>query len=255
MRNRLTYGNVVSSLALFVALGGTGYAAITLPRNSVKATQIAADAVGRSELRPGSVTSAEVKNGTLRQADFAAGQLAAGPRGLPGANGATGPAGASGATGAPGRDGAAGKEGAVGPPGPTVSASASVEADFFVTPMNTLSDSDPVEVPITTTFQSRLVATATVSLRDASSDTTPSNVNCTLTLDDPPPALETGTPIGQQMQAMLPPNTTAAHTALAATGRSASLPPGTHFVALHCLSSDSGAVVDAADLTVIAVAG
>ena len=39
-RPRATFANVVSSLALFVALGGTGYAAVSLPRNSVGARQI-----------------------------------------------------------------------------------------------------------------------------------------------------------------------------------------------------------------------
>ena len=34
--------NAVAYMALFVALGGTSYAAVKLPRNSVKATQIRA---------------------------------------------------------------------------------------------------------------------------------------------------------------------------------------------------------------------
>ena len=35
LRARLTFANVMSVAALFVALGGTGYAAIVLPANSV----------------------------------------------------------------------------------------------------------------------------------------------------------------------------------------------------------------------------
>ncbi len=35
VRSRLTYANVVASMALFVALGGVGYAAVKLPKNSV----------------------------------------------------------------------------------------------------------------------------------------------------------------------------------------------------------------------------
>ena len=42
IRSKLTYANVCSSLALFVALGGTSYAAITLPRDSVGSNAILA---------------------------------------------------------------------------------------------------------------------------------------------------------------------------------------------------------------------
>ena len=49
---RLTYANVASSLALFVALGGTGYAALQIPRNSV----------GAKEIRQGAVRSNEIRN-------------------------------------------------------------------------------------------------------------------------------------------------------------------------------------------------
>ena len=45
LRGRLSYANVTATLALFIALGGTSYAAITLPRNSVGAKQIRAGAV------------------------------------------------------------------------------------------------------------------------------------------------------------------------------------------------------------------
>jgi hypothetical protein len=36
---RLTYANVVATVALFIALGGVGYAATQLPKNSVEARQ------------------------------------------------------------------------------------------------------------------------------------------------------------------------------------------------------------------------
>jgi hypothetical protein len=51
MRERLTYGNVVATLALFVALGGTSYALAALPRNSVGSEQIRPGAVSKSDLR------------------------------------------------------------------------------------------------------------------------------------------------------------------------------------------------------------
>lgn len=79
-RERLTFANVTSLLALFVALGGTGYAATSLPANSVGNAQLKADAVG----------SGKVRDGSLKAKDFADGQLPAGARG------ATGPAGPAG---------------------------------------------------------------------------------------------------------------------------------------------------------------
>ena len=55
MRQHLTYANVMATVAVFIALGGTSYA-LTLPRNSVGASQIRENAVGASELRRGAVT-------------------------------------------------------------------------------------------------------------------------------------------------------------------------------------------------------
>ena len=40
------YANITATLALFVALGGTATAAVTLPRDSVTAREIAKNAVG-----------------------------------------------------------------------------------------------------------------------------------------------------------------------------------------------------------------
>jgi hypothetical protein len=77
--------NVVAYLALFIALGGTSYAAIKLPRNSV----------GSKQLRANAVTSGKVKNGTLRTNDFSASALRRGTRGP---TGPPGPAGAVTAT-------------------------------------------------------------------------------------------------------------------------------------------------------------
>ncbi|MFN8215967.1 MAG: hypothetical protein U0R71_05165 [Solirubrobacterales bacterium] len=72
MRPKLTYANVVATLALFLALGGAAYAAATLPKNSV----------GRAQLKPGAVTSSKVKNGSLTGADVKAGSLPDCPSGM-----------------------------------------------------------------------------------------------------------------------------------------------------------------------------
>jgi hypothetical protein len=72
--------NAVGYLALFVALGGTSYAA-TLPRNSV----------GNKQLKTNAVTSAKIRNGGVRSQDLAPGVVRRGQRGP------EGPAGPSGA--------------------------------------------------------------------------------------------------------------------------------------------------------------
>src|SRR3954454_9216033 len=87
MRGR--HGTVVAYLALFVALGGTGYAATKITGKQIKDS---------------SITSADVKNRSLLSKDFKKGQL---PAGLPGPQGAPGRTGADGAPGAPGAPGLA----------------------------------------------------------------------------------------------------------------------------------------------------
>ncbi|MFN8110205.1 MAG: hypothetical protein U0Y82_10260 [Thermoleophilia bacterium] len=77
---------IVAGTALAVALGGTGYAAVSLPRGSV----------GTAQLKRNAVTSAKVRDGSLTAADFAAGTVA---RGATGATGAVGPKGDTGARG------------------------------------------------------------------------------------------------------------------------------------------------------------
>jgi hypothetical protein len=100
IRARLSYGNVVATLALFIALGGTSYAALKLPRNSV----------GNAQIRNDAVTSAKVQNGSLLLEDFSAAQQAAlhGAPGAPGSQGALGPQGPKGDVGPQGLPGAPG---------------------------------------------------------------------------------------------------------------------------------------------------
>jgi hypothetical protein len=119
-RPRLSYANVVSSLAVFVALGGSSYAAVQLSKNSVRSQHIKNGQVKRADLASNSVDSRRVRDRSLLPADFAAGQLPAGAAGLAGpagAQGLPGAAGETGATGAKGAEGARGPEGPQGPPG------------------------------------------------------------------------------------------------------------------------------------------
>jgi len=81
----------VGVIALFIALGGTSYAAVKLPANSV----------GSKQIKNNAVRSSEVKNKSLKREDFAAGTLVPGPAGPRGATGARGPVGPSGPSFAP----------------------------------------------------------------------------------------------------------------------------------------------------------
>jgi hypothetical protein len=80
---------VIASIALLVALAGTGYAASSLPTNSV----------GNAQLKSNAVTSSKVKDHALLKVDFAANQLPRGAVGAPGPPGAPGNSGARGPTG------------------------------------------------------------------------------------------------------------------------------------------------------------
>jgi hypothetical protein len=65
MRPKLTFANVVSVIALFVALGGTGLAASQLGKNSVGPKQLKKNAVTTAKIKNEAVTGAKVKKGTL----------------------------------------------------------------------------------------------------------------------------------------------------------------------------------------------
>jgi hypothetical protein len=58
---------VVACIALTVALAGTSYAAITLPRNSVGTPQLRANAVGAKKLQARSVGPAKLKNNAVSE--------------------------------------------------------------------------------------------------------------------------------------------------------------------------------------------
>lgn len=83
----------VALLALFVALGGTGYAALKLPNNSVGSKQIRKGAVKNADIASNAVTGAKVRPGSLNRSDFNAGSLPQGPRGERGEQGTAGAAG------------------------------------------------------------------------------------------------------------------------------------------------------------------
>ena len=61
--------NTIALLALFIALGGTTYAATALPKNSVGPKQLRKNAVTNKKIAKNAVTGAKVKNDSLTGAD------------------------------------------------------------------------------------------------------------------------------------------------------------------------------------------
>ena len=94
MRRRLSYSNVMATLAVFVALGGTSYAAITITGKNVK---------------NGSLTGADIKKHSV-QLNRLRGSLPAGTRGPKGDQGHKGDTGAAGTNGKDGSPGVNGKD-------------------------------------------------------------------------------------------------------------------------------------------------
>lgn len=70
LRGRLTFANVTSVIALFVALGGGAYAAVSLPKNSVGTKQLKKNAVTGVKIKNNAITAAKVKNGSLTGSDI-----------------------------------------------------------------------------------------------------------------------------------------------------------------------------------------
>jgi hypothetical protein len=108
-RHRPSPAMVVSVIALIVALGGTSYAALKLPKNSVSTKQLKKSAVTNSKIKNNAVTGAKVKSAsltgsdikdhTLSGRDIAGGSLPAGAQGPVGPQGTVGPQGPKGDTG------------------------------------------------------------------------------------------------------------------------------------------------------------
>lgn len=89
LRGRITYANVVATLALFVALGGVSVAASGL----ITGKSVKDGSLTGKDIKNSSITSGDIRNNSLLSKDFKTGQLAAG------ATGAQGPKGDKGAKG------------------------------------------------------------------------------------------------------------------------------------------------------------
>jgi hypothetical protein len=62
---RLTYANVMSTVAVFVALGGGAYAIAQLPANSVGAKQLKKSAVTSKKIKDGAIVGADINKAKL----------------------------------------------------------------------------------------------------------------------------------------------------------------------------------------------
>jgi hypothetical protein len=66
IRSRLTYANVMSSIAVFLVLGGaSAFAATQLAKNSVGGAQLKRNAVTAAKIKRNAVTTTKVKNGAI----------------------------------------------------------------------------------------------------------------------------------------------------------------------------------------------
>lgn len=66
VRDKLTYANVIATLALFIAIGGaSAFAASHLGKNSVGSKQLKNNAITTAKIKNEAVTGAKVKKGTL----------------------------------------------------------------------------------------------------------------------------------------------------------------------------------------------
>ena len=90
MRKHLTYANVMATLAVFIALGGTAYAVNTvgspdvinesllsqdIKNGEVKVADIGQQAVATDELANGQVKAADIGDGEVKTAEIASGQV------------------------------------------------------------------------------------------------------------------------------------------------------------------------------------
>jgi len=87
LRSKLTYANVISTLCLFMLLGGGAYAATKLPKNSVGAKQIKNGAITGKEIKKGSIDSTKLTASAIATLKGGKGDI--GPQGIQGPQGLT----------------------------------------------------------------------------------------------------------------------------------------------------------------------
>ncbi|MEH3052611.1 MAG: pentapeptide repeat-containing protein [Patulibacter minatonensis] len=154
MPSRSLPSNLLAGTALFLALGGTAFAAVQITGKDVRDASLTG-----ADIRNASLTGTDVKDGSLSAADLAKGTLKTGPAGPQGPAGATGP------------QGPAGPQGPVGP-----------SAVYAVTTTESGGTSSTVDGTLTVQQAIALPAGSTYSLTAKAqlSSTTPVTVTCGL---------------------------------------------------------------------------
>jgi hypothetical protein len=83
LRSKLTYANVVATVALFLVIaGGSAFAASNVGKNSVGAKQIKNNAITAAKIKNGAVTEAKIGNGAVTEAKIANGAVTGSKIGL-----------------------------------------------------------------------------------------------------------------------------------------------------------------------------
>ena len=80
IRRHLSFANVISLIALMVALGGAAYAVKVAPKNSVKSKSVKNESLKGKDIKDGKLTGADVKGNSLAGSDIDEGSLAKVPR-------------------------------------------------------------------------------------------------------------------------------------------------------------------------------
>ncbi|MEO7198203.1 MAG: hypothetical protein ABIZ50_06990 [Solirubrobacterales bacterium] len=229
IRGRVTYANVMSTVAVFLALGGGAYAISKLPAKSV----------GRKQIQKSAVVSSKVKDQSLLGKDFKPGEL---PQGKQGDQGLTG---------------------VQGPPGPTASSFSSHAPAAQSITSGTQSETQVMELTdgasgglLTIGFSGRILVNASISLRNSDLGAS-SNVYCRLKIA---PQGGPFTPISNFTSVLLGPDPLAQDrdsSAQVPLVGAVDEPPGTYNVNVGCttgLGGGNSVVFEQGDLTAVATA-
>jgi hypothetical protein len=171
IRKQVTFANVVASLALFVSLGGSSYAAMTITGKEVKNNSLTA-----GDIKNGTIRSADVRDRSLLARDFRPGQLPQGPAGSQGERGSDG------ARGPEGEEGPAGPEGPEGPAGPQGQAGAPATKLFGVVRYDGTLETDSGIESVTSTVVGRYIVRFDRPVEGCAAVTTPTGFNGGFTL-------------------------------------------------------------------------
>lgn len=211
IRKRLTYANVMSSIAVFLVLGGATALAAGLAKNSVGPKQLKKSAVTTAKIKNGAVTGAKVKNGSLKASNFAAGQLPAGPKGDKGDTGPTFGTFAEGGCG-------------------------ELDGGFEICP-----STGPVNLPTS----GRVLLIASVEWDNDNDGLDPNSGECQLSVDGN--ALEPEVHFGENIEV----HTIGESGNFSINHMTSALPAGSHTFALECAENDGAVFIDESMLSVV----